>query len=158
MSKAKTNKLTVADRYQALLKGLASDLPSVTTFDVDGETLAKASLVALLQASIDAMSATAAAKAAYQLAIGKERTAKAAAGPAYAAMERYLRARFGPSAKQLADFGIAPAKPHHTTAATKAEAVVKGQATRKANHPAKKPKVAPPSPAPAGPPPAPAKA
>src|SRR5579863_1386718 len=105
MTKAKTNKLTVADRYQALLKGLTSDLPSVTTFDVDGATLAKASLVALLQASIDAMNATAAAKAAYQLAIGKERTAKAASSPAYAAMVRYLRARFGPSAKQLADFG-----------------------------------------------------
>jgi len=134
----KTNKLTEADRYRSLMKGLDSDLANVTTFEIDGRTFTKVALVALFQGHLDAIGATAATKATWKQAVVKEREAAVVAKKGYAAVVRYLRSRFGPTAEQLADFGVAPAKPHRSTAATKAEGAVKGLATRRANHPPRK--------------------
>jgi hypothetical protein len=117
---------------KALIAGLPA-LPDSATVVSAGKTLTRAQLLAPLKAYLPLPAATAAAKVNHTKAVAAESAAKeAAVAMINEVIQPYLRTRLGKSSPELEVYGLEPVKVPEKTAATKAAAVQKRQATRKA--------------------------
>jgi hypothetical protein len=117
----------------ALLTGLQSDFPGVDPFVVDGETVARADLVARIQAALDTIAAVKVARAGLQSAVAKQKLAIADARGLRAGVKRIAQSKFGPTSPLLQNLGFAPNRLPNASVQTKADAKAKAEATRVAN-------------------------
>ena len=117
---------------QKLIDGVVTYLSQSATLTVGSQTLAPADIVKLLKSRIVAGQAVVPAKAGYEVAVKTERDARAKTSTLVSALRRVVQGMFSQSPDTLAAFGLTPAKAPKTSAVTKAQAVVKRRATRKA--------------------------
>jgi hypothetical protein len=130
----KTNRLEQQANDQALINGLKkhqSTLPSVL---VGGTALPTATVIAALQARIDAANAIVATKATWQAAVAGAREEQAKSGALLLKVRQALQLAFDGNVDTLADFGLAPRKPRVVSTTTKVAAATKAKATRAARH------------------------
>ncbi len=126
------SKQSLAATVTALITGITA-LPAANTVVSAGKTYTKAQLLAPLQAYVALPSATATAKAAYTKAVATEAEAKAAVVAMIEdVIKPFLHQLLGKSSPDLETYGLEPVKAPVKTVATKAAAVQKSQATRKA--------------------------
>jgi hypothetical protein len=129
-----TQKVTVEAEYTALINGFGTDLVGVDPLVLVGTTYPRATLLAKFQSRIDAAQATKSARANLRTAAANERALAEQIEPVRQAMKHYLQGRFGKNSPMLQAFGFTEAKTAQKTAESKAGAVVKMKATRKARH------------------------
>jgi hypothetical protein len=130
-----TNRATLQNRCRNAISGVKKDLSSVTTITLEGVDYTPTTLIALLQSDIDLGDATVTARAAWLLAVQKERAKHALIIGVLTALKAYVIQKFGSGAVDTqADFGFSPKKTVVKTVATKAEAATKALATRQARH------------------------
>jgi hypothetical protein len=127
-----TQKTTIEAEYKTLINGLNTTLPSVDSFVINGTTWSRADLLTRLQSRIDAAEATKAARTTLHNAVNSEQELNAQIAPLRAGIKTYLQSRFGKTSGQLQLFGFAQTKATQKSAQSKANAVVKSKATRKA--------------------------
>jgi phage-related minor tail protein len=156
------NKVNRINRNRLMIAGLDKNYTAKQTVLVDGVATLQPQVIAVLQAPSDAADVTAAAEAAYHKAVADENAANAAADATFLSLKNYFLLVNKKTPEVLADYGLEPVVKKVPTAATKAAAAVKQQATRAARG-TKGPKQrkaitasAAPAPAPATPVPAPA--
>ena len=132
MPNLNSTKQSLVTLCNALNTGLTA-LPAANTVTSAGTTYTKAQLLAPLQAYVVLPSATAAAKTAYTKAVVTEAEAKAAVVAMIEdVIKPLLYQLLGKSSPDLETYGLDPVKVPVKTVATKAAAVQKSQATRKA--------------------------
>jgi hypothetical protein len=149
-SNAKSALITLC---RALVSGVQA-LPD-PTFLLGGQAIAKAAVVAPLQAYVDAAGKTAADEATWHIAVQAEQAAEATARAMIDLLKPTLQGRLGKSNPQLqTQFGLTPAKKAQPSVAVKAKSAAKGTATRRQKKAAVAAVTAPVSPAAAAPAPA----
>jgi hypothetical protein len=129
-----TQKVTAEAEYTALINGFGTDLVGVDPLVLIGTTYPRAALLAKFQSRIDAAQATRSARANLRTVAANERALAERIEPVRQAMKHYLQGRFGKNSPMLQAFGFTEAKTVRKTAESKAGAVVKMMATRKARH------------------------
>jgi hypothetical protein len=127
-----TQKLDTEAEYQALIDGINAMLPGVDPFDLAGQSIPRAQLLAAFESRVDAARSTKAQRLALLAAIAHEKEVNSRTKPLRAAFKTYAQGRYGKSASELQKFGLVPNRTPKKTATKKAAAVAKGQATRKA--------------------------
>jgi hypothetical protein len=144
LQKVETNAMTTRVRnktsrqvqLQKVLSGLAKHYTNVT-LTLGGASYPEVDLAKLVQQDLDAMTASATAAAALATVVQSERDAHAKVDPVLRLLKSYVISQFGDTqvaSSVLADFGYSPRKSTKPTVATKAEALVKTEATRKERH------------------------
>jgi hypothetical protein len=125
-----TSKQSFVAGVQRVITVMGSDLPN-RTFVLNGTTWKEKDLVAVLQSSVDAISAGDAAQIAWKGAVGTQKAAKATATPLMTSIKTYIGVTYGKTSTMYQTmFGLPqPAKP---TVETKVAAVTQVKATRKA--------------------------
>lgn len=145
-SKTKVGKTTRAARAGRIIAGMKKRLPNGSqklTLKQGAIVITVDDAIAGLQALVDNRAAVVAARAAARVTVDTENAKLPPLVALFDAIVAFIFANFGADATALADFGLEPHKARKPpTAAVKAEAVVKREATRKAHEPA-----APPAPA-----------
>jgi hypothetical protein len=131
MSKQAQN-TTIAE-LQAAIAGVQKRFPN-QQFTLGGKAFTTAQLVALFQSLIDVMKAAVAASAARSKAVADVKSLKATVMPVHADLLAFVEATLGRDPTVLADFGEQPKARKTPTAAEKAAAVQKREATRVARH------------------------
>ena len=135
-----TTKVTKALQNSHLLAGVQkrfSTVPNMQSFPVGGALLSLAQIEAELQPIVNAGSAVAPAKVAWQAAVQAQRTADAEGAAFLTALKATVYVLFGNQPEVLADFGLLPKKPKKvTTTALKLVAVTRRKATRALRYPA----------------------
>lgn len=128
----KPSKASALAGVSALIAGTQKHTPNATlTFG--NATYTTASLVQILRALADAMSAHDVAQARAKDVLLALRDASAKAGPVVRAYRRFLVATYGNATETLADYGLKPPKVRAPrTSEQKAQATAKLRATRKA--------------------------
>ena len=127
-----SSKQSLASTCNALITGLTA-LPAANSVVSAGTTYTKAQILAPLQAYAVLPPATAAAKATYTKAVAAEGVARVAAiAMIEDVVKPLLYQLLGKSSPDLETYGLDPVKAPVKTVATKAAAVQKSQATRKA--------------------------
>ncbi len=137
MSTQRPTITTRQSRLQKVLHGIDLHYPNVTTFMLGGQNVTKDDLKGLIQGDLDAIDASAKAKAQYREEVQVERNARAKVDPLLTLFKRRVIADFGDtsdSATTLEDFGYSPRKASKAKLATKVEAQDKAKATRQARH------------------------
>jgi hypothetical protein len=129
-----TQKVTVEAEYTALINGFGTDLAGLDPVVLVGVSYARATLLAKFQSRIDAAQATKNARADLRTAVAGEEALAEEIDPLRKAMKQFLQSRFGKDSPKLQAFGFTEAKATQKTAASKAGAVTKMLATRKARH------------------------
>ncbi len=115
---------------QAFLAGINTEMPNVQTFPLEGQSIPRATLLALFQAFLDADAKSASTKTAWRSAASAEQALIAQIRPLAAAFKGALQSQYGKASPTLLKFGIAPTRPRATTVAAKMVGVVKGASTR----------------------------
>jgi hypothetical protein len=132
MDPTKTTKEALVAVCNALITGITG-LANADTIVSAGQSFTKAQLLAPLTAYVVLPNDTASAKAVYTKAVATEAAGKAAAlEMIQGIIQPYLQLRLGKDSPDLETYGLQPAKVATKPVATKAAAVAKGQATRKA--------------------------
>jgi hypothetical protein len=131
MSKQNQN-TTVAALGQSII-GVQKHF-STGTLLVAGKTFTAAQLVTLFQSLIDAINLAIAARAARVKAVANVRALETTVLPVHRELIAFVEASLGRDPTLLADFGEQPVARKTPTAATKAVAVQKREATRAARH------------------------
>jgi hypothetical protein len=132
MTLATSSKQSLVTTCNALITGISA-LPAANTVTSAGTTYTKAQILAPLQAYVVLPSATAAAKTTYTKAVAAEGEARAAVVAMIEdVIKPLLYQLLGKSSPDLEIYGLDPVKTPVKTVATKAAAVQKSQATRKA--------------------------
>jgi CxxC motif-containing protein len=127
-----SSKQSLVSTCNALITGITA-LPAADNVVSAGKTYTKAQLLAPLQAYVVLPSSTATAKTAYTKAVVAEGAAKAAAvAMIEGVIKPVLHLLLGADSPDLETYGLDPVKTPQKTVATKAAAIQKGQATRKA--------------------------
>jgi hypothetical protein len=134
-----TQRAPFAALLAALVTGINAVLPGVDPFDVDGVTIARATVLARIQAALDAIAAVKAARTALQSAIATQKAAITDARGLRAGVKRTAQAKLGQSNPSLQKLGFTPLRKPVTTVAAKAQAQAKRAATRAAKKPAPAP-------------------
>ncbi len=129
MSKQAQN-TTIAE-LQAAIAGVQKRFPN-QQFMLDGKAFTTSQLVALFQSLIDAMKAALAASAARTKAVADVRELEAQVMPVHADLLAFAKLTLGSDPTVLADFGERTKARRTPTAAQKAAAVQKREATRAA--------------------------
>jgi hypothetical protein len=124
------SKTTKRDKKSQLIQGIQLHFAKTKTVTLQGKPLNVPNLVSLLQASIDAGKDTDGKRAIYLEAAKASREADAAVEPTALVFTNFLESTMSPT--DLADFGITVKARAVPDVATKAAAVVKSAATRKA--------------------------
>jgi len=133
------NKPTNIDKNRQAIAGIQKHFANVPTLLLDGVQTPTQSVVAALQAAIDAIDVTRAAETARHTAVAAEQAAKAKAAALRAALKILVFNQLGATTDAVTDFGFAkPKKARTPTVAVKAEAVAKRATTRAARHTAGK--------------------
>jgi hypothetical protein len=117
---------------QALIAGVQKYLASYPSLSVDGQSLTPAGIVQLLQNRVDASQAVQPAEAAHHAAVVANRAMQAQTAAARRALCQIVQGMFANSPDTLAVFGLKPRKASSETTATRAAALLKAEATRKA--------------------------
>jgi hypothetical protein len=107
----------------------------VNSFTLGGATYTMIDLTKLIQGDLDAMDATAQARAATSTKVQLERNAHAKVNPVLRLLKNYVIAMFGDTqdaSSALADFDYTPRKSSKKTLVVKVEAAGKTKATRSA--------------------------
>jgi hypothetical protein len=131
-STVKPTKANALAGVQALITGTQKHLPN-GTFTIGNESFTAASLTALLQSLVSAMTKDIDTKAAAKDARTELHDLKAQVGPVVKAYREILVGMYGSASQTLADFGLAPHKARAPmTVEKKAEAAAKRTATRAA--------------------------
>jgi hypothetical protein len=140
MAKTKTNTINVTTQrasfaalLTALLAGINTDFPGVDPFVVDGESIARATLIARIQAALNAISTVKTARAALQSAVATQNAAITDARGLRAGIKRLAQSKYGPQSPLLQNLGFTPNRTPTATSTTKAQAAAKAEATRQAN-------------------------
>jgi hypothetical protein len=129
------NRTTFQNRCRNAIAGVKKDLSSVATITLEGVDYTPTTLMALLQSGIDGADATVTARAAWLLTVQTEQALNAKILGVLAALKAYVTQKYGSGAVDTqADFGFSPRKTVVKTAAVKAEAATKAEATRTARH------------------------
>ena len=131
MSKQSQN--TVITALKQSIAGVQKRFPG-GSLPLAGTTFTTAQLVVLFQSLIDAITAVVAVKAARAEAVVTVRSLEPKVMKVHADLIAYVEATSGPSPTVLADFGKQPKARKVPTAAEKAAAVQKREATRAARH------------------------
>jgi hypothetical protein len=132
MTKINSTKQSLSATCTALITGINA-LANADTVTSGATTYTKGQLLAPLIAYLPLPAATANAKTAYSNAVATEATARTAAVTVIEeVIKPYLYLRLGKSSPALVTYGLDPVKTPQKSAATKAAAVQKSQATRKA--------------------------
>ncbi len=121
-------------RYGSLIAGIQKRYSTAASLSFGNATYAPTELTRLIQGVLDAVAATAPARAKWLDTVKTARSASAQARPVVRALVAYLRALYGDNTEALADFGLAPAKAGKPKVETKAKALVQSKATRKARN------------------------
>ncbi len=127
-----SNKMTFVARC-ALLKDGVQALPDADLL-MGSKTYAKSTVVAVLDAYLNAHTATAAAKVPWTKAVVAEKAALADARDMRALLRVFFQNRLGASSPDLTKIGFEPRKVPKVPVKTKAAAADKTVATRKARH------------------------
>jgi len=133
---SKPSKTTRQSRLSKILAGLAKYFSGVT-ITLGGVAYAYDDLRRLIQGDLDAMTASAQAKAAYSAQVQVERNVHAKVNPVLRLLRNFVIAQFGDTqdaSGKLADFGYAPRKSTKKTLEVKVGAQEKTKATRAARH------------------------
>jgi hypothetical protein len=133
--KLSTTKVSRQAKLQAILSGIASTYPNVTTLTIGGKTYVLADFVKLIQTELDAIASSAKAKDAYRLEVQTERNARGTLSPVLRQFKNYVLGQLGDTQDAIAAlgaFGFSPRKVGKKTVAEKAEALKKAEATREA--------------------------
>jgi len=128
------NKPTRSDRNRQAIAGVKKHYANVPSLVIDGVSYTPAEVEKVLQDSIDAADATAAAAAVFHKAVAAERAANAKGDAVYRGLRSFLINQYKTSPDTLADFGITLPTRQVPDAATVAAAVDKRAATRAARH------------------------
>jgi len=128
------NKSTRSDRNRQTIAGIRKHYVTVQSLVIEGVSYAPADIEKVLQDSIDAADATAAAAAVFHKAVAAERAANAEGDALYRGLKAVLVNQYKTSPDTLADFGVTLSPRQVPDAATVATAVDKREATRKARH------------------------
>jgi hypothetical protein len=129
-----TNRTTQQNADQKLVDGLNKHKAQITALPIGGQTLTPAQVIATVQARLDASSAALTAKATANAAVLAERTERTQTKAFVFSLRQVIRSMFGASPDILADFGLAPPKPHKPTPQKKVTAAAKAKATRTLRH------------------------
>jgi hypothetical protein len=130
------NKPTRKDRLRVLASGVQKHYPNVALI-LAGRTFQPSELEQAIQQDIDATDATEKARAAWRAQVQAEKDSHRNLAPVLRALRSQIVAQFGDgqgAAGVLSDFGYSPQRVPKKTTATKAAAVDKALATRKARH------------------------
>ena len=140
MSKVSGSKTTSVALDRAAIAGVDQYFASVGKLTIAGTDYTPATLKAVLEAEIDAEEALDRSRAAVSQQVAKARTVRKSARTMRSALRKYILGTYGADAVQmLKDFGMkVPAVPGQMPVVTKAEAVVKATATKKAREEALK--------------------
>src|SRR5215472_12024590 len=130
----KTTRINRQEQDRKVLSGIDQYLAAVKTITIAGKDYAPSDLKPLFQADLDAAAASDAAKAAWKLAVVAERQARARVAFIRRALHAFVALTYGDPSQALADFDFAPKKTGAPSAETKAQALAKRSATRKARH------------------------
>jgi hypothetical protein len=134
MSGNTDTKATLQQRIRGLIAGTQKHAPS-GPLTLGSTTYTATALVQLLQSLADALDAADAAKASWEGALKKVNATEANVGPVIRDYQAWVNATYRGSPSTLADFGVKPRKvPAPLTAAQKATAAQKREATRAARH------------------------
>ena len=131
-----TTKVSRQSQLLKILTGLAKHYPN-GTFLLGGVSYSLTDLTALVQAVLDAITASAKAKAVYGAQVQVERNANAKANPVLRLLQKFVVSQVGDTkdtSGTLDDFGYSPLKSTKSTVAVKAVAVEKNLNTRVVHH------------------------
>lgn len=132
---SKNSKALFIALLKALISAINTDLPNVTSFTLNGRTLARADLLAALQAFIDAATDTATANQSWRAKVSAEKAARVEAAALVSGMKTYVQGVYGKASPEVLKFGFKPVTPPAKTAVSKVVAVTKGAATRQLRNP-----------------------
>ena len=123
---------TVKLALNTMIKGLQGAFGAKAPFTLAGHAYKRDEIVEIFQGLIAAMDAVRSAES--QLTAARRNRANVAkrVQPLERALERFLRAVYGADSPKLLTFGLKPEGPRKVTIQTKADAVEKARATRKA--------------------------
>jgi hypothetical protein len=149
------NKAEKANRNRLMIAGVQKHYGANDTILVDGVPTKQTDIVARLQAPVAAADSTATSEAAFHKAVADEKAANATADATFQGLKSYFLSIYATSTETLADYGLSAVVKKEPSAATKAAAVAKREATRAARGTgAKNQPAAVTAPAPAATPPA----
>jgi hypothetical protein len=127
-----TTKNDASAQYTSCMSAITSNFAASQTWTFDNKPYKRADILNLLQAAVQAMQTTKADHDTWLASVKAEKTQRAALQPVLAALHKTLEAELGEDNPALAQYGFTPAQPRVQTAASKAAAIAKGQATRAA--------------------------
>jgi hypothetical protein len=128
------NKSKTIDRDRQTIAGIQKYYSTVPSIVLDGVSYAPAEIVKVLQDQLDRLDASAAAQGVYRKAVVDERSASAKANTLYRVFRRRVLNDYKTSHDVLGEFGLLLPEKQVPNAETKAKAVEKRDATRKARH------------------------
>jgi hypothetical protein len=128
------NRLSQITGAQAMVVGIQKHLATLASFSVGSQVLGPADVVKIYQDRVSTAQAAETAHAALAAAVKVDRDKRAQTASVTTAFKRIVQGMFAESPDTLADFGLKPLKVGTRTVATKAGAVAKTAATRKARH------------------------
>jgi len=128
------NRLQRLASDQKLIDGVTKYLSKFAILPVGSQDLAPADIVKILQSRIDSCQAVVAAEAARNTAVKADRDERAKTAILVSSLRRMVVGMFSQSPDTLATFGLKAPRLSKKKVATKAAAVAKGVATRKARH------------------------
>ncbi len=125
-------KMELQTSYVALIAGLQTFYQPSDVLQLTTGTQTCGELIAEFQQYVQAAENTKASYRGWRGDVQAERTVLADVGPKRSAVRSLVESRFGKGGTQLLELGFAPKKTVKRTVVSKAEGVVKGEATRKA--------------------------
>ena len=131
---SKTSRLVIDTADQKMVAGFQQYFSNLATMTVGSQTRTPADFVKVLQDRIASSQAVQTATAARSAAVKADRDKRTQTAPLIRALRRVVQGMYSESPDVLAVFGVRPVKLGAQTVATKATAVEKTLATRKARH------------------------
>ncbi len=133
MTRVKTmNKAEKTNRNRQMSAGVQKHYGANDTILVDGVPTKQPEIVTRLQAPVAAADLTASSEAAFHKAVADEKAANATADATFQGLKSYFLSIYATSTETLTDYGLSPVVKKEPSAATKAAAVAKREATRAA--------------------------
>jgi hypothetical protein len=131
---SKKSKADRSDRNRKMITGMQKHFAGAAAFVLKSVSYPPATIVKVLQGSIDGADATATAAATFHKATATEREANKVGDALYLGLKTYLTNQYALQPDVLADFGIEIANRQSPDATTVAEAVAKRADTRAVRH------------------------
>jgi hypothetical protein len=128
----KNNKDSIVNSLRQAIAGVKKHFASSPAIVLDGASTTPDAVTALFQTAIDAIDRSTVAEKAFHDAVAAQNEAVATARVTFAALTQLVKSQLGSTAAILGDFGIPVPTRQVPTQATKAAAVAKRDATRKA--------------------------